>query len=165
MWKKLTPSEIEQKTREKNTPSRVPLPLGKIFGAAFLVGSVVVVEEILVHKYWYGNSGGKSFRLPWYNLTEHTTELFTISIICFLAVFCIGIIAHYFHWHDPENEVKTYICLKCQHTQVGPAMCEICRGRKLLDFWFVKWVEPQSKADNHPELIMSKKLPKSKKSK
>ena len=140
MWQKLTKIEIENKHREENRPKLKSLNLWKILGAAILIGTIFSFLEILTHKYWFGNNGGKTFRLPWYDLSEHTLEISLTFIICFALAVIIGVIAHFFD--DPRDKVPTYICLKCQNVQGVPSMCEICKSHKLLDFWYVKWVEP-----------------------
>ena len=141
MWQKLTPIEIKNKRIEANKPKKQYPYLWKISGAALLVGSLFSILDILSHKYWFGNTGGKTFRLPWYDLSEHTFEISITFMVGFALALIIGLIAHFFD--DPKEEGPTYICMKCQNVQESAAMCEICKNPKLMDFWYVKWVEPE----------------------
>lgn len=148
MWQRLTPEEIRLKAIEAKRRKPFWLAMFKSLGIGLLFGSAAVSLEIFAHKYWFGNNGGKSFRLPWYDLTEHYAEMALTFALVFVIFAGLNIYSHYFD-SESGNDV-TYICLGCQHTQANGAMCEICKGHKLLDFWFVKWVEPNEKSGDTP---------------
>ena len=143
MWQKLSDSEIARRFAEKQKAEGLFRRIQKYLGIWALLGIGFTILDILSHFYFSGNYAGKTFRHPWYNLSDHLHEIPVILIKSLIFAAFLLLFQKFFFGESVDKSIV--VCLKCQKTQYFSASCSHCQNPELIDFDFVEWVPKKRK--------------------
>ena len=158
MWQRIPDSEIQKRLTEAAKVENGFKRLAKKVGIWLAVGFGITFLEITANFFFAGNYIGKTFRHPWYSLSEHWNE---IPIIFMKSLIFGGVILLFRSFFFGKDDTQAMaICLKCQLTQYPSAKCIKCGSPELIDFKFVEWIPKKRKPAASATAAKQSKKPK-----